>query len=585
MDFERLYQIIPKDPIRWNIEDVGKWLNFIGLPHYDKNFRDNTIDGACLSYISDEDLQNDLGVKSNIIRKKLLNWFQVGIKQYSLYLKNEAGEQQQNQNQITYADIPFNFEATNVSKGNSNIENEENIYDMMTGNVKFPNEQIEIEKNTNNMVEIQNNQNLNRQILQDNSSYLNIQSQNKQQNQIYPQKMEIKQNKKEYQRKNTIHKQIQQYPPQNQQMIEEEEEITMQPMGHQKYPLQLQRQNTTQQQQVYDNIVITNNNNFKNDNCEIIENKIIEEGNIDRNRIMKFEEDNTVTNTDVQQGSQNIKQNKNNIKNKLIIQPSDGPQTNFYCIDENGGKIGRHSSNNILILEESISRYHAEIKFIPETGSFAIQDIKSTTGTFIKITDSLQLKPGQLLEMGSNQFIVESAKAEGIKQGELVLKVFEGTNLNKIYNLKFDKQNEKYGFGRKNNNEIPLPDDHHLSNQHCRFFMNGSLFYVEDLSSTNGTWLRISMEGEESELYPLQDKSVFKIGTTSTYQCKINKDAIVSEDDKTLGDLCVICCENEKDALYMPCKHNTACVKCTKSLKVCPICRNQIEDFIKIYKA
>ena len=47
----------------------------------------------------------------------------------------------------------------------------------------------------------------------------------------------------------------------------------------------------------------------------------------------------------------------------LIIEPVEGIQTNFFCVKEAGGKIGRHSANQILILEESISRYHAEIIF------------------------------------------------------------------------------------------------------------------------------------------------------------------------------------------------------------------------------
>jgi pSer/pThr/pTyr-binding forkhead associated (FHA) protein len=46
--------------------------------------------------------------------------------------------------------------------------------------------------------------------------------------------------------------------------------------------------------------------------------------------------------------------------NELLIQQSDGVSS-FYCLKEEGAKIGRHSSNKILILEESVSRYHAEI--------------------------------------------------------------------------------------------------------------------------------------------------------------------------------------------------------------------------------
>lgn len=44
---------------------------------------------------------------------------------------------------------------------------------------------------------------------------------------------------------------------------------------------------------------------------------------------------------------------------ELVIQQYDGPQTSFYSVKEEGAKIGRHSSNQILILDESISRFHA----------------------------------------------------------------------------------------------------------------------------------------------------------------------------------------------------------------------------------
>lgn len=29
MDYEELYKIIPKESIKWNISEVGKWLDFI----------------------------------------------------------------------------------------------------------------------------------------------------------------------------------------------------------------------------------------------------------------------------------------------------------------------------------------------------------------------------------------------------------------------------------------------------------------------------------------------------------------------------------------------------------------------------
>lgn len=97
------------------------------------------------------------------------------------------------------------------------------------------------------------------------------------------------------------------------------------------------------------------------------------------------------------------------------------------------------------------------------------------------------------------------------------------------------------------------------------------------------TWLRLSEESTQSDRYLLRDKTVFKIGTTYTYTCTRNGSALVEE--KSLQNSCVICYENDKDCVYVPCNHNAACIRCSKSLKECPICRKRIEDFLKIYRS
>ena len=101
------------------------------------------------------------------------------------------------------------------------------------------------------------------------------------------------------------------------------------------------------------------------------------------------------------------------------------------------------------------------------------------------------------------------------------------------------------------------------------------------MGTTNGTWMRLSYESENSEPFEICDKTVFKIGSSQTYVCTI-KTTYVSQKFKI--NSCVICCENDKDCVYMPCKHNAACIKCSKNLKECPICRLKIDDYIRIYK-
>lgn len=39
-------------------------------------------------------------------------------------------------------------------------------------------------------------------------------------------------------------------------------------------------------------------------------------------------------------------------------------------------------------------------------------------------------------------------------------------------------------------------------------------FYLQDVGSTNRTWLRLSAEGEQSNLHPLKVNDIIKIGST-----------------------------------------------------------------------
>ena len=167
--------------------------------------------------------------------------------------------------------------------------------------------------------------------------------------------------------------------------------------------------------------------------------------------------------------------------NELIIQPVDGLQSNnFYCINENGGKIGRHSNNEIVIFEESVSRHHSMIEF--KNDKFWLVDIGSTTGTFIKLTTVLVLKLGMIIELGSNQFLVENIKSESEMDGFLTLKVIEGLMPGKEFVIQ-----NLATIGRKGPyNTIAFAEDFHLSNSHAKIEYNDGCFVFEDFGSTNG---------------------------------------------------------------------------------------------------
>ena len=46
---------------------------------------------------------------------------------------------------------------------------------------------------------------------------------------------------------------------------------------------------------------------------------------------------------------------------------------------------------------------------------------------------------------------------------------------------------------------------------------------------------------------------------------------------------CVLCSTEEKRLACIPCGHLATCVPCGHSLRSCPICRREIEAFVRIY--
>ncbi|CAF1059699.1 unnamed protein product [Adineta ricciae] len=55
------------------------------------------------------------------------------------------------------------------------------------------------------------------------------------------------------------------------------------------------------------------------------------------------------------------------------------------------------------------------------------------------------------------------------------------------------------------------------------------------------------------------------------------------EDDSSSSNLCSLCLTEDKGLAVLPCGHVATCVPCGYSLKICPICRQRIEGFVRVY--
>jgi len=57
----------------------------------------------------------------------------------------------------------------------------------------------------------------------------------------------------------------------------------------------------------------------------------------------------------------------------------------------------------------------------------------------------------------------------------------------------------------------------------------------------------------------------------------------VKDNNDDDSKLCVICIENPKDVVIIPCGHLCACTKCIEGVKLCPVCRGEISSTNKVF--
>lgn len=71
--------------------------------------------------------------------------------------------------------------------------------------------------------------------------------------------------------------------------------------------------------------------------------------------------------------------------NELVIKQCESSIYSCYSLKEQGGMIGRNSKNEIHVVDENVSRFHAQIDY--ENRNYFIRDWGSSSGTFIRIAE------------------------------------------------------------------------------------------------------------------------------------------------------------------------------------------------------
>lgn len=160
--------------------------------------------------------------------------------------------------------------------------------------------------------------------------------------------------------------------------------------------------------------------------------------------------------------------------------------------------IGRLNSNDIILSNNSVSRNHAKIIF--KNKSFYIEDLDSTNGVFVN---------GKKV---SKSKITLSDKITIAKNIELkwddILSAFHNKKSKiRVVPLKNEPLKNEIRIGRHPDNDIVI-DNIKVSRHHARIKKEGNFWYIEDLGSSNGTFV----DGKKIKKALVSDKNIILIG-------------------------------------------------------------------------
>jgi pSer/pThr/pTyr-binding forkhead associated (FHA) protein len=186
---------------------------------------------------------------------------------------------------------------------------------------------------------------------------------------------------------------------------------------------------------------------------------------------------------------------------RLIMRRGPNP-SKIYELSADVMTIGSGTKNNIVILDNDISREHCRL--IRVMADYELHDLSSVRGTFVngqRVKGSWLLKPGSIIELGENvtlEYERDTVAAELEKvhvpvqphpdkpdpnaHPSLVMTI--GSNAGLVYPLKTRTIN----IGRDLSNDIVVQDPE-VSRFHLTLHWADTSYQLEDLGSTNGTLL------------------------------------------------------------------------------------------------
>lgn len=124
-------------------------------------------------------------------------------------------------------------------------------------------------------------------------------------------------------------------------------------------------------------------------------------------------------------------------------------------------------------------------RLFPAPGGIVIDDFGAPQGVYTQISDTIAVEDGDEFKVGQARLALQRVVGPGGVWGQLTL-VRHDDPTPATYRL--DRDEILVG---RDEGDITLPNDTFVSGDHCRFGREGNAVYLEDLGSSNGTYIRV----------------------------------------------------------------------------------------------
>jgi pSer/pThr/pTyr-binding forkhead associated (FHA) protein len=203
------------------------------------------------------------------------------------------------------------------------------------------------------------------------------------------------------------------------------------------------------------------------------------------------------------------------IWHSLRLIQKDGSDGMLFDISEKGSLVGRTEGEVCFPHDVTVSPIHAALKYVNDR--LVVRDLKSLNGTFVRIDETITIRDMDVFQCGEQFLRFETvgwlSELIAMDAANSTNEPIEPGNAAKFFatprrvwryklsqllaggmqGLSYCSVSPDTVIGREGC-DLNFGSDRYISGRHCAIEQRGSLFYLHDLSSRNGTFVKLKGE-------------------------------------------------------------------------------------------